>query len=61
MATTTPARKGRYVTISVRPETWQELIAMLQPRETMDLLVARLILGYQLREADIHPLKEEFA
>ena len=60
MTTSTSSPKPRYITVSVRPETWQELIALLLPRESMDQLVCRLILGYQLREADIHPLKEDF-
>lgn len=39
----TPTRKGRYVTISVRPETHQSLVALLRPRESLDALLLRLL------------------
>lgn len=45
---TTPAlpRKGRYVTVSVLPQTWRQLLVLLRPRETMDQLIRRLLADY---------------
>ncbi len=58
---TTPASPpaSRYVTISVRQQTWRELVALLYPRETMDQLVRRLIAGYTLYLETTTPAKED--
>ncbi len=58
MTTPTSPVASRYVTISVRQQTWRELIALLHPRETMDQLIRRLIAGYGLYLEANPPSKE---
>ena len=46
MPTPTRQGKGPYVTISVLPETWEQLLGLLLVRETMDQLINRLLDAY---------------